>query len=381
MAEDKIRVAICGSANCALVLTTLFRLEAREDLEVDCVMTDGCEETRFDGYLAVDEKTLGDRYRAGDFAIAICATENARLKALSLRLMNLGILNQFYMPQYYYNLPLGELSPDRMDCLETDKPRLDYLEYHIADHCNLNCKGCTHLSNVAEPRFGDLEQFGKDIARLRELFWGITTFRLMGGEPLLNPQLPEFLLTLRSYFPDTEIHVVSNGLLMTEERAELLQTMRQVHANLDISQYPPAVPRHDKIRTLCSIHGVRCYFTDPVHVFRNCMDPSGESDPAVSFANCDVSKCTFLERGRISTCILPFLMDRYGEVLGAEMTAGPQDIIDLYDPNITGIDILERISRPMASCRYCDPLHTNAYPWAVANRHVAKAEDWLAKKE
>ena len=56
MAEDKIRVAICGSANCALVLTTLFHLSSQEDLVVDCVMTEGCEGTSFDGYPLVDER-------------------------------------------------------------------------------------------------------------------------------------------------------------------------------------------------------------------------------------------------------------------------------------------------------------------------------------
>ena len=24
------------------------------------------------------------------------------------------------------------------------RPELDYVEYHLADHCNLNCAGCTH---------------------------------------------------------------------------------------------------------------------------------------------------------------------------------------------------------------------------------------------
>jgi len=34
-------------------------------------------------------------------------------------------------------------------------PHLHRLLYHVTDHCNLNCKVCTHFSNIAEKHFSD----------------------------------------------------------------------------------------------------------------------------------------------------------------------------------------------------------------------------------
>lgn len=40
---------------------------------------------------------------------------------------------------------------------------LSYLEFHIADQCNLNCKACEHYSGlVDEPRYPAFGRFAKD---------------------------------------------------------------------------------------------------------------------------------------------------------------------------------------------------------------------------
>ncbi len=47
---------------------------------------------------------------------------------------------------------------------------LPKLETHLVDHCNLNCKGCSHFSPLSSPNFADYNQFTKDLTRLSELF-------------------------------------------------------------------------------------------------------------------------------------------------------------------------------------------------------------------
>ena len=51
-------------------------------------------------------------------------------------------------------------------------PQLHRLLYHVTDHCNLNCKGCTHFSNIAEKHFADPEAYRRDLDRLTEVFSG-----------------------------------------------------------------------------------------------------------------------------------------------------------------------------------------------------------------
>jgi molybdenum cofactor biosynthesis enzyme MoaA len=79
------------------------------------------------------------------------------------------------------------------------KPELKYLELHLTDHCNLNCKGCGHYSPIAQENFASFVEFKKDMLRLGHLFRNIQIIRLMGGEPLLHPDVAFFLLKTRAY--------------------------------------------------------------------------------------------------------------------------------------------------------------------------------------
>ena len=68
------------------------------------------------------------------------------------------------------------------------KRRFLSFELHIADHCNLKCKGCIHFSPLAEEKFLDTDIFQRDCQRIAELTDNnrLGKIRLMGGEPLLH---------------------------------------------------------------------------------------------------------------------------------------------------------------------------------------------------
>ncbi len=69
---------------------------------------------------------------------------------------------------------------------QMQKPVIPYLETHIMDSCNLNCKGCTHFSNLYEIDSNvSYEQFMNDINQLSQKCF-VIQLRLLGGEPLLN---------------------------------------------------------------------------------------------------------------------------------------------------------------------------------------------------
>ena len=43
---------------------------------------------------------------------------------------------------------------------------LTKIDIHLADHCNLNCFGCSHFSQVAQPKLPTLQTYEKDIKTL-----------------------------------------------------------------------------------------------------------------------------------------------------------------------------------------------------------------------
>ena len=89
-----------------------------------------------------------------------------------------------------------------------------FLEIHIVDHCNLKCEGCSHFSPIADPWFISLEDYEKQIRTAARFFRKkIEEFHILGGEPLLHPDIEKIMSITRKYFCDNEISVVTNGLL------------------------------------------------------------------------------------------------------------------------------------------------------------------------
>ncbi|MDR1523474.1 MAG: 4Fe-4S cluster-binding domain-containing protein [Endomicrobium sp.] len=68
-------------------------------------------------------------------------------------------------------------------------------EVHITDHCNLNCKSCSHFSPLSKEYYLDLAQFKNDCQRLALLSNGkVEDVNFLGGEPLLHSNLCEFFI-------------------------------------------------------------------------------------------------------------------------------------------------------------------------------------------
>lgn len=113
------------------------------------------------------------------------------------------------------------------------------LDIHLVEHCNLNCKYCCHFSNIAEPEFYSPEEYEKDLKQLRKVTDGrVANILLMGGEPLLNPKINEFMMLSRKYFPRTYIQILTNGLLLKSMPDSFWQTMSDYKILLRHSVYP-----------------------------------------------------------------------------------------------------------------------------------------------
>jgi len=88
-------------------------------------------------------------------------------------------------------------------------------EVDIARHCNLNCRGCLHFSPLSKPKFLDISSYQKDICRLSKVFGGqAEKISLMGGEPLLNPDIIQYVKIARTYFPNAKLLILTNGVLL-----------------------------------------------------------------------------------------------------------------------------------------------------------------------
>ncbi len=284
-------------------------------------------------------------------------------------LEELGFHPIYTMPSYLLQQELdGSLlskEPYIYPYLEV-KPELMQLEFHLADHCNLNCKGCTHFSNlVTEPVFADITQFQKDIKRLSELFSHIRHFYLLGGEPFLNPDIHTFIAAVKASFPYTQIIIVTNGLLLLSIQPAVIDMLRKHQAHLSISDYNCL--DHDKITRFVREHQLSADLRIEKEEFYKFLNPKGDSDGSAIFEQCSRKNCTFLDKGRIAACCLPFVVKYFNQSI-PEMEG-----IDLYQPDLTGHQIQRQLIRPMELCRYCST--DVPYTWEISKPPFEK-EDW-----
>ena len=231
---------------------------------------------------------------------------------------------------------------------------LPYLEFHVADHCNLNCKACEHYSGlVKEPHFPNLKKFTRDFERLHEFIDDIGVIRILGGEPLLNPELNEYIKLSRRLYPQAEIHVVTNALLLQKMPEEFFETLRQCRTVIDISFYPPLESKIDAIKNFIESKRVSLFVSPLNKTFTMKQTLNRHDRPREIFLQCFQAHCHNLYEGKIAACFLPFTTKYFNAYYEKNL---PEDgAFDLYDPTLTTEKLKAHLLKPFERCRYCTP--------------------------
>ena len=257
---------------------------------------------------------------------------------------------------------------------EIQKPIIHYLEIHAMDSCNLNCKGCLHFSNLYyHDEKPDLNRLIKDVQQLSDNCY-ILHLRVLGGEPLLNPNLDILLEGLRGVLPDTDIGVVTNGTLIPKQDKKLFQIMKRNEIGFNITLYPPTHKMKDEIYTILNENKVSygSHLAKVNKISKNLMiEPN--LGVITSHTKCVSKNCFFLREGKLYKCAPAALINRFYETYGlpVRMNAG----INIYDSEIKWEQELSGMyEKPTELCKYCSDSLVN-YSWAVAN--PPKMEDWI----
>lgn len=240
------------------------------------------------------------------------------------------------------------------------RSQLEYLEVHAAHHCNLNCKGCGHYSNIIAPGFPSLSEFERDTFRLSKLINHIQKIRLLGGEPLLNPELPQMVQIMNAAFPNSDIRIVTNGLLIPNADESFFKTIREYSVGLDISLYPPTKTIMTEIRDTCEKQFVHYTFSSEITEFYKFGDTISPQDAKKVYTNCWAKNCHMMLEGKIAVCPKPLLRYKYSQFDWEHFFE--EDIIDLYDSKLTTEKLLHLLHQPCHLCQYCAP-HSEPFKW------------------
>ena len=93
---------------------------------------------------------------------------------------------------------------------------LPFLETMVTQACNLSCLGCTNYSDLPHKgyvKWSDAKQNLKEwLTRIE-----IDDFGILGGEPLMNPEIEKWIIGLRELMPNAQIRFTTNGLLLDKK--------------------------------------------------------------------------------------------------------------------------------------------------------------------
>jgi organic radical activating enzyme len=242
------------------------------------------------------------------------------------------------------------------------------LEFNAASHCNYSCAECSHLSPYMRRKLPDLGQFRDDVRALASVYRA-DRLHLVGGEPLLNPELATLIAYARESGLARRVLVATNGALLHKISDELFQNIDE----LSVSWYPD--PRCDtkKIEAAkqkCRRWGTRIH-VDKIDSFRMMQPKEAIKNSEIVgqiFNSCQMAHswgCQTFSEGYFYLCSRPIFTPSF---LSANKNSTSEsshvDGCSIHAP-----DLAERLRRylsrcePLQACRHCLGTSGKIIPW------------------
>jgi MoaA/NifB/PqqE/SkfB family radical SAM enzyme len=177
-------------------------------------------------------------------------------------------------------------------------------DVQLADHCNLNCMGCSNYSPIAPKNFLKKESFNKDCERLSLLSGGnLEDIYLFGGEPLLHPEIIEIIRIARKHFQNTDIVILTNGILLPKMNDTFWECCREHNIKITITKYPVKIDI-TSIKEIAKKFSVKLeifYENTERKFFFRPLNLKNLTDAKKNFLFCpEANRCIILRNGRLS---------------------------------------------------------------------------------
>ncbi len=250
-----------------------------------------------------------------------------------------------------------------------------HIEVNINKDCNLNCKGCDHFAPVAEADTLELDVFERDMKRLATVMKGhIHRIILLGGEPLLNEHLLDYVKIARKCMPETDVFIATNGTLLGKMEDEFWDILKVNKTGLMVTRYPVKLD-YEALRQKAEEKDVVWEYLGSSESGRSLwhfpLDLTGSQDAMDSFIHCaNANNCHTLERGRLYTCSIAPNIKAFNKYFEKDVPLIEEDGIDIYKTE-SAEEILKFLAAPINFCRYCDvKMRTYDHPWEISNKNI-----------
>jgi organic radical activating enzyme len=268
--------------------------------------------------------------------------------------------------------------------------RILRFEIILTSHCNLNCQNCHAFSPLSEERFADLNTFSRDVGRLSNLFGKKAAWiHLLGGEPLLHPEVEKFFAVTRSAFPSAQIQLVTNGLLLNRKDDSFWQECSAHNIEISITVYPGMEKQFKIARdkgasfgVKVTAYGVEVISDDDLKFIKTSfhfpMDLTGSQPYRENFLQCPIPqwKCSQVYKGRLYPCARVAYIHLFNNYFKQSLPVTEQDSLDIHTAG-NAKEILNFLARPIPFCRFCNVKKMSYdHPWGQTKKDI---EEWTVR--
>jgi organic radical activating enzyme len=242
---------------------------------------------------------------------------------------------------------------------KNDKIVTKAVEYSVSYHCNLRCAGCSHISPFIDRQFPSLESFSADIDKLCRVLH-VFEFRLLGGEPLLNPDIDSFIGIMKQSGIADKVTVTTNGLLLHTMTDHFWENVDSVIVTL----YPDTVKRVEKYLERIMNHAKQsntelCLWKKPI--FRTTMLTKGQPKDWITdmiFKTCKnvhFGHCHMIHEGKLYKCAVPPFLPQYLSKIGMDYYNPAEDAFDIHKSTYLLQDLKAFLTsfKTLKACKFC----------------------------
>ncbi len=251
---------------------------------------------------------------------------------------------------------------------------LSQVEFHLVDHCNLNCAHCNHFTPLADENFCKIDDIINDFKKLKTIFDNIGKIFIVGGEPLLHPELLNILEPLRTIYPKSEIIIITNGILLNKQEDSFFETLKKYNIALSMTHYPIKVDYENWIKKLNEM-GIKAYYfsLDRNKMRKQNLNPDGKNDKNKAFSMCVEKKCHFIRDGKLYICTPAPNISFLNKYFNLNFEVKKTDYIDLNKiKSASKINAL--FKKPIDFCRYCNDKEIEFDTYRISKKEL---NEWV----
>lgn len=232
----------------------------------------------------------------------------------------------------------------------------------MVDSCNLKCAACSHYSSLlGDKTYPSLEHIVTDLSFLKSKVGdNLHCLRMLGGEPLIHPQICDCLREIRCIFQKAELVLVTNGMLLSKMPDEFYKLCLDSNISVKITDY--GIIDLKKVISELRERGISAsyYKSSKQWHYQHIRTTEGEID---CLGKCIYKNiCNNYRDGKIFLCPHIAYIDIFNEYFNKGIKLDDSDYIDLNEIGDFS-ELMERLvsSKPTFCRRYCN-YYGNGHP-------------------